>query len=169
MSKTTLYAIYRLEDKPGNWCWRVCFRRRGKHYYKTFYDLKLGGSDKAFVAAMAWRDAQLALTPSLGKREFHEMVRSTNHSGVPGVQFIRPKNQPLGSWQARLKLPNGRERTRTFAVLKYGDEGAFALAVAARGEFLSDVENAPFLRSPAAMVFEARRVSEAAGIPPEKA
>lgn len=169
VSKSTLYALFRLEDRPGNWCWRVCFRRRGKPYYKTFYDLKLGGSDKAFAAAMAWRDAQLARTPSLGKREFHEMVRSTNHSGVPGVQLIRPKNQPLGSWQARLKLPNSKERTRAFSVLKYGDEEAFALAAAARAEFLSEVENTPFLRCPAAMAFEARRLSEETKIPPETA
>lgn len=151
-----MYALARLQDKPGNWCWRVNFRRRGEFHYKSFYDRKLGGAEQALAAALAWRDARLAQTSTLSKREFHQLSRSTNSSGVPGVQFIRPKNQPLGSWQARLKLPNGKELTRTFAVLKYGDKGAFALAVAARTDFLGLVEDAPFLHSPAAREFAAR-------------
>lgn len=158
-----LYALTRLEDKPGHWCWRVGFRRRGAFHYKSFYDRKLGGPDQALAAALAWRDAQLAQTPALGKREFRQLVRTNNSSGVPGVQFIRQKNQPLGSWQARLKLPDGKERTRAFSVKKYGPEGAFALAVAARAELLNDIDNTPCLYHPAAWEAEARRQAQAVG------
>lgn len=163
-----MYAISRIEDKPGIWCWRVCFRRRGKAHYKAFYDLQSGGPDKALAAATEWRDTQLARTQTLSKREFHQLARTTNRSGVPGVQFIRPKNQPLGSWQARLKLPDGKELTRTFAVLKHGYEGAFALAVAARTELLGLVEDRPYLHHPTAKRFEAKRAAHAAAEPEGK-
>ena len=157
-----LYAITRTEPKPGIWCWTVLFRRRGKAHIKAFYELKLGGSEKALAAAIKWRDAQLAKTQTLSQREFHQLVRSNNHSGVPGVQFIKPTNQPQGSWQARLKQPDGKELTRTFAVLKYGYEGAFKLAVAARSELLGLVEDKPFLHHPTAKQFEQKRVARKA-------
>lgn len=101
------------------------FRRRGKSRYKTFYDVRHGGSKRALAAAVTWRDQQLVRTQTLVKREFHPLVRSNNRGGALGVQFIRPHNQPQGSWQARLKLPNGKEMTKAFSVKKYGDRGAF--------------------------------------------
>lgn len=144
--------------EPGIWCWSVNFRRRGKAYYKSFYDLQRGGSMKALAAAIKWRDSQLALTQTLSKREFHQLVRTNNQSGVPGVQFIRPRNQPQGSWQARLKLSDGKELTRTFAVGKYGFDAAYQLAVEARKELLDQIEDRPFLQHPTARRFEKKRM-----------
>ncbi|MCZ2173282.1 MAG: hypothetical protein LC110_01975 [Burkholderiales bacterium] len=153
-----MYAISRIESKPGIWCWSVHFRRSGKSHYKSFYDLKMGGSKKALAAAIRWRDDRLAKTRALGKREFHQLVRANNQSGVPGVQFIHPRKQPLGSWQARLKLPDGKEVTRTFAVKRYGHDEAFRLAVKARRELLETIEDKPYLLHPTAKRYEARRV-----------
>ncbi|MCW5596564.1 MAG: AP2 domain-containing protein [Rhodocyclaceae bacterium] len=136
-----MYAISRIEAKPGIWCWSVNFRRRGKPHYKSFYDLQLGGSKKALAAAVEWRDSKLTKTHALSKREFHQLVRTNNQSGVAGVQFICPSRQPLGSWQARLKLPDGKELTRTFAVKRYGYDEAFRLAVDARQELLETIED----------------------------
>ncbi len=153
-----MYAISRIEVKPGVWCWSVHFRRTGKAHYKSFYDLKMGGSKKALAAAIEWRDDQLAKTRALGKREFHQLVRINNQSGVPGVQFIQPKSQPQGSWQARLKMPDGKELARTFSVKRYGYEGAFKLAVKARQELLETIEDKPYLIHPTAKKYEARRV-----------
>lgn len=110
------YAISRIQPRVGIWCWLVAFRRRGEHYYKSFYDVRCGGPEHSLADAIAWRDTQLAKAAALGKREFCRLVRSNNSSGVPGVQFIHPRNQPLGSWQARLKLPGGRELTKCFSV-----------------------------------------------------
>lgn len=153
-----MYAISRIEAKPGIWCWSVNFRRRGKAHYKSFYDLQSGGSRKALAAAIQWRDSQLAKTQTLSKREFHQLVRTNNQSGVPGVQFIQPKTQPLGSWQARLKLSDGKELTRTFAVGKYGFDDAYRLAVEARRELLETIEDKPYLLHPTAKRYEAKRV-----------
>lgn len=160
-----MYAISRIESKPGIWCWSVNFRRRGQPHFKSFYDLQSGGSRRALAAAIAWRDSQLAKTKVLSKREFHELVRTNNQSGVPGVQFIQPKTQPHGSWQARLKLPGGKEMTRTFSVLKHGYEGAFEQAVEARNELLELVEDKPYLQHPTAKRFASER-SAIQGLPP---
>jgi hypothetical protein len=150
-----LYAISRIEMKPGIWCWAVLFRRRGKSHYKAFYDIKLGGSAKARAAAVAWRNGALAETPPLMNREFRQLKRSSNSSGAPGVHFIQPTNQPAGSWQARLKLPDGRERTKTFAVQKYGYRQAFDLALAERARMVSELEDRPFLHAGEARRFAA--------------
>jgi len=162
-----MYAISRIESKPGIWCWSVNFRRRGKAHYKSFYDLQSGGSRKALAAAIQWRDSQLAKTQALSKREFHQLIRVSNQSGVPGVQFIQPKTQPLGSWQARLKLPDGKEMTRTFAIKRYGYDTAFRLAVKARRELLEIIEDKPYLQHPIAKQFASER-STIQGFPPSR-
>lgn len=156
------YAISRLCSRGGFWYWLVAFRRRGKHYYKSFYDVRRGGTEQALAAAVAWRDEQLVRAQVLGKREFCQLRRTTNTSGVPGVQFIRSRNQPEGSWQARHKLPDGREQTSTFAVQKHGEREAFRLAVQARREMLEAVENTPFLHHPVAREFSERQTAESA-------
>lgn len=140
-----MYAISRQQRKPGLWYWSVLFSRRGKLYYKSFYDIRRGGSKKAQAAAIAWRDEKLASVQALTKREFCQLKRTTNRSGVPGVHFIIPKNQPQGSWAARLKMPDGKERTKTFSVQKYGERAAFKLAVKARAQLLEAIDDKPFL------------------------
>ena len=148
-----MYAISRHERRPGIWYWSVMFTRQGKPHYKSFYDMRRGGSENALAAAIAWRDEQLAAIKALTKREFCQIKRTSNQSGVPGVHFIRPKNHPQGCWAARLKLPDGRQRTKTFSVRKYGESRAFELAVEARSQLLDLVEDKPFLRDQVATKF----------------
>jgi hypothetical protein len=152
-----VYAISRIEAKPGIWCWAVSFRRRGKGYYKHFYFSGRGGSKKALAAAIAWRDRQLSRIRTLSKREFCQIVRSSNRSGVPGVYFLRPRNHSQGVWQAQVRLPSGDRVTRTFSVHKYGPGPAFDLAVAARGKLLKLVEDRPYLSHATAKAFAAGR------------
>ncbi|WP_299161024.1 AP2/ERF family transcription factor [Accumulibacter sp.] len=129
------------------------FTRKGKLHYKSFYDIGRGGSENALAAAIAWRDEQLAAISTLTKRDFCQIKRTSNRSGVPGVQFIRSKNQPQGSWAAKIKLPNGDVRTKAFSVKKYGEARAFELAVEARGQLLELVEDKPFLHDQVAKMF----------------
>lgn len=151
------YAISRIQPRFGIWCWLVAFRRSGKHYYKSFYDVRRGGPEKSLADAIAWRNEQLAKVAALGKRDFCRLRRTNNSSGVPGVQFIRPRNQPEGSWQARLKLPDGRGLTKAFSVKKYGERSAFRLAVDARNALLESIEDTPFVNHPLAKEFCARQ------------
>ena len=127
------------------WCWFVPFRRRGKRYEKRFYDLSLGGSAAAKAAAVAWRDAQLETIDALSMRDFHAQVRSNNTSGVPGVHFIKTAQQPLGVWQAKIKLPDGRKVHKSFSVRRCGYDEAYALAVKARAELLQLIDDSPYL------------------------
>lgn len=117
-------------------------------YSRTFYDLACGGAKKSKAQAIAWRDAQLAKLQALSMVEFHEQKRSNNQSGVPGVHFHKTVRQPLGFWQAKIKLDDGKSRAKSFSVQKFGDEEANRLAVAARSELLAMVENRPFLHNP---------------------
>ena len=112
-----------------------------------------GGSENALAAATAWRDEQLAAVSTLSKRAFCQIKRTSNRSGVPGVLFIWPTGQPQGSWAAKIKLPNGDVRTKTFSVKKYGEAQAFDLAVEARNQLLELVEDEPFLHDQVAKKF----------------
>ncbi len=159
MKTHRLYAIFRIQAKPGIWCWSVAFRRRGHYYYQSFYDVRRGGPEQSLAAAIAWRNAQLARVATLGMREFCRLRRTNNSSGVPGVQFVRRKNQPEGFWQARLKLSNGRELTKAFSVKKYGEREAFRLAVDARNALLESIEDKPFVTHPLAKEFCARQAA----------
>lgn len=140
-----MYAISRHRAAIKAWCWRVRFSRRGRMYSKTFYDLTCGGAKEAKAQAIAWRDEQLAKLKALTLVEFHERQRSNNVSGVAGVHFHKTTRQPLGFWQAKIRLHDGRSRAKAFSVRLHGYEEAFNLAVAARSELLAKVENRPYL------------------------
>ena len=60
--------------------------------------------------------------------------------------FIRSRAQPLGVWQALIKLPNGRRISKSFSILKYGREQAFRLANAARANMLTLIDEKPYLK-----------------------
>jgi hypothetical protein len=140
-----MYAIHRHRAAINAWCWRVDFRRRGKAYSKSFYDIACGGSKKAKAAAVAWRDRKLAELKAFTLVEFHKQKRSNNVSGVPGVHFHKIPRQPLGFWQATISFHDGKRMAKSFSVRKFGRRRAFALAVAARSEMLAEVENRPYL------------------------
>ena len=89
----------------------------------------------------------------LTNHEFRRSLRASNTSGAPGVLFIRPKNQPSGSWQAKLKLPDGTSIAKTFAVKKHGERSAFGQAVAAREEMLKRIQDGPYVFHPTAKQF----------------
>ena len=150
-----MYAIGRLKQAKSAWQWRVTLRRRGKLYAKTFPDLKHGGTKKALAAARAWRDRKISGVRALGLREFNALRRSNNTSGVAGVHFLKTRRQPLGYWQAKVKLPGGRKIHRSFSVRWFGERQAFRLAVAARAELLLRVENRPYLYDRTARKFAA--------------
>jgi hypothetical protein len=145
-----MYAIRRHRAAKNAWCWRVRFSRRGTSYSKTFYDLTCGGAKEAKAQAVAWRDAQLANLPALTLVEFHAQRRSNNLSGVPGVHFHKTPRQPLGFWQAKIKVGGGKSATKSFSVRQYGGDEAFRLSVAARAEMLAQIESRAFVHHPMA-------------------
>jgi hypothetical protein len=145
-----MYALSHLQAAIGTWYWCVTFRRAGKEYRRTFADIKHGGSAMARQAAMAWRKKQLAKVAALTIVAFCQQQRSNNTSGVPGVHFLRPERQPLGIWQARIKM-EGKAKHKTFSVLKHGYQRAYELAVAARNEMLADADDRLYLKDRTAL------------------
>lgn len=152
-----MYAIRRGKAAIKAWYWAVSFRRRGKPYTKVFYDLSCGGNRKALALAIAWRDEKLAELETFTVLEFHQQRRSNNVSGVPGVHFHQTAVQPLGFWQANIKLGDGRRVARSFSVKKFGAKEAFKLAVAARLELLRLVDDRPYLKDSVAKRFASAR------------
>jgi hypothetical protein len=153
-----MYAIVRVKGPHNAWNWMVDFRRRGKLYCKRFFDLKLGGKKEALAEAIAWRNRTLVRAKVFTHREFCQRERSNNTSGATGVHFIRKKRkQPLGVWQARIELPDGRKVHKSFSVRMYGYTEAFRRAVAARQELLLLVDERPFVHHPVAKRLAAKR------------
>lgn len=152
-----MYAISRGKAAIKAWYWTVSFRRRGKPYARRFYDLSCGGSRKARALAIAWRDEKLVELAAFTVLEFHQQQRSNNVSGVSGVHFHRTAVQPLGFWQANIKLGDGKRVAKSFSVKKYGDKEAFNLAVAARLELLRLVDDRPYLKDSVAKRFSSAR------------
>jgi hypothetical protein len=80
LSSSVMYAITGLKAARNAWYWAVHFQRRGKLHSKRFYDLKLGGADKARAAAISWRHRQIAAKKTLSYRDFHQKKRSTTRA-----------------------------------------------------------------------------------------
>lgn len=98
-----------------------------------------GGQAGARRAAIAWRNRMLlALPPPL--RVSRKDVRNT--TGVVGVHldWCRDKQRRIHySYRASWPDPSGKTVRRSFAVKKYGEEQALALAARARRGGLRDL------------------------------
>jgi hypothetical protein len=70
---------------------------------------------------------------------------------VAGVHFLVSSAQPLGFWQAKLKLAGQRVRYKSFSVLRYGKRRAYEMAVQAREAMLAQADDTPYLYSQVAM------------------
>ncbi len=154
-----MYAIRHEQHEKGTWYWAVKYSRHGKRIGRRFYEPMYGGSAKALKAAKAWRDEQLSKEKVVTLVDFCQMKRTNNRSGVPGVHFLVSERQPMGIWQAKLKLAGGPSKNRSFSVRAYGDRRAYKMAVAAREEMLAQVDDRPYLYDPTAI----RLASEAKG------
>lgn len=67
--------------------------------------------------------------------------RSDNVSGVQGVSIwntTRRDNQVIHMWRAVAHDFNGKQKIKTFSIKKYGNQGAFDLACAARKQMEKD-------------------------------
>jgi len=138
--KPPIYGITRIDNESSRTHgWLVTIQRRGVIYRKQFSDGVLGGKARALAAAKAFRDEIVARHPPLSKREHAEIVKKNNKSGVVGVcrycasdSGQKPAAEKRWFWVASWVLPDGRAKRAKFSVRKYGEEGAFKLAVKAR-------------------------------------
>jgi hypothetical protein len=148
--RNSVYGISRV-DNPASRThgWLVTIQRRGVIYRKHFSDGVLGGRNKSFAAAKAYRDDIVAQHPPLSMQEYSNIIKRNNRSGVVGVcRYCASETRELPEerqrwfWVASWPLPDGRRKRVKFSVNKYGEEGAFELALQARNEALEKLEGA---------------------------
>jgi len=127
--------------------WLVTIQRRGVIYRKHFSDGVHGGKTKSFNAAKAYRDEVIAKHPPFSMREYSNIVKKNNRSGVVGVCRYcasetrdMPEEKQRWFWVASWPLPDGRRKRVKFSVKKYGEEGAFKMALKARKDALKKLE-----------------------------
>lgn len=136
--------IQRIDDSYHGW--KVALRRENKEMHKYFADSVYGGTPKALVAAMAWRDEVEAKHATVGYAIWRrERVHPTNTTGLVGVyRGINVKNRggvelKFYYWQGYWAGVDGKRNSRTFSINKYGEEVAKDLACRARREGLAEV------------------------------
>jgi len=125
---------------------RVSFTRDGKNVAELFRVRDYGNAREALKAARAWRDRMTRKLQPETKRQFSLRMRSDNTSGCPGVYLKRlvmhrgDRTYKYMLWQAQTPQGVKPSRSRSFSVDRYGFDGAYALAVKARAEFVAEVE-----------------------------
>jgi len=127
--------------------WLVTIQRRGIIYRKHFSDGVYGGKQKSFNAAKSYRDEVVANFPPFSMREYSNIVKKNNRSGVVGVCRYcasetrdMPEEKQRWFWVASWPLPDGRRKRVKFSVKKYGEDGAFKMALKARKDALKKLE-----------------------------
>jgi type VI secretion system secreted protein VgrG len=130
--------------------WLVSVSRRSAIGRKVFTDRKYGGEDAALRAAQEYRDQWLAQHPPSKAIELAQAPASHNTSGIPGVaRYLNPRNG-APRWEAFVSSGN-KKITKSFAISKYGEDGARDKAIAARQAMLIQFQSeATRLFSPAA-------------------
>lgn len=138
--KTPIYGVTRVDNENSRTHgWLVTIQRRGVIFRRQFSDGVLGGKARSLAAAKAYRDEIVVKYPPFSKREHAEILKKNNKSGVVGVcrycasETSRKTNaEKRWFWVASWVLPDGRAKRIKFSVKKYGEEGAFKMAVKAR-------------------------------------
>ncbi|MCB1911754.1 MAG: AP2 domain-containing protein [Rhodocyclaceae bacterium] len=150
MSQSSVYGISRVDNEASRTHgWLVTIQRRGVIYRKHFSDGIHGGKRNAFKAARSYRDEVVAKHPPLSMQEYSSIVKRNNRSGVVGVcRYCASETRDLPEekqrwfWVASWPLPDGRRKRVKYSVGKYGEEGAFELALKARTEALDKLNGA---------------------------
>jgi len=143
-----MYGISRIDDdKHRTHAWRVSLKRRGKSHVKNFPDKKYGGKRKALQLAKQFRNELVHKYPALTRKEFANIRRSNNKSGISGVcWYVKPYYLKAGEkresayWEASWPTTMGESEYVTFSVKKYGNEKARSLAISARLRGLKKVD-----------------------------
>lgn len=118
--------------------WEVRIQRQGKKYCKFFSDNQWNGNRGALNAAKKYRDELESQLRPYTTKKLAETPSVRNTSGIVGVrrtwQTIVNKDYEFTYefWVAQWIDGLGRRKTRSYSIAKYGEEGAFQLALAAR-------------------------------------
>lgn len=143
-----MYGISRIDDdRHHTHAWRVSIRRRGTTLVKNFPDRKFGGRADALTSAQAHRDRVVQAHPPLTRKEFAELNRRHNTSGITGVyryaktyRLADGRERKSWYWEAHWPTAPGQHDKATFAVNEHGESFARSLAIRARENGINRVE-----------------------------
>ena len=131
--------IRRVDDEASRThCWRVVVQRQSQMYRRDFGDGPHGGRAPALKAALRYRDQLIEIHPPLALPTYCAILKKNNRSGVSGltrtdrVETRNGRRQRKLDWEAQWPIGNGRSRHRKFSILKYGEDGAYQMALTAR-------------------------------------
>lgn len=149
-NSNSVYGVSRVDNEASRTHgWLVTIQRRGVIHRKHFSDGVFGGRQKSFSAAKAYRDEVIAENPPFSLREYSNIVKKNNRSGVVGVCRYcasetreMPEDKQRWFWVASWPLPDGKRKRVKFSVKKYGEEGAFKMALKARKDALKALDGA---------------------------
>jgi hypothetical protein len=140
MPPPTRRHIHRIDnDQNRTHCWKVQVQYRNRVMIRHFSDGLYGGKRKALSAAITCRDELLSQFQDERYEHWRRnRRRSNNTSGIVGVgryvarETAGGKTVERASWIAFWDGEDGKRHTRKFAVTKYGETRAKALACKAR-------------------------------------
>ena len=144
-------CIYRAFSHDRGHYLTVSIRRNGQMYQKYFPEKRYGGTIETMKLAQAWRDSIIVRYPPMSLPTFCAILRSNNTSGMAGIGRTIKRNRTksgrvseIAYWKAWMRLADGRSRLCYFSVKKFGEEGAKLLAIEARTQGLSALEETAF-------------------------
>ena len=130
-------------------CWRVTIQRQSRMYRRDFSDGPHGGFEQALRAAIQYRDYVIAHHPSWPCRTI-AILKKNNRSGISGLTRVDRWERSKGRryrrvfWEVQWPIGNGRAKHRKFSVLKYGEDRALQMALAARETALQSLSEQTF-------------------------
>lgn len=136
--------MYGIRDCTTGWSVEVV--RLGVLHQRYFGYGVQGDRAGALARAQAWRDGLVRQLPAATKAQTSQRMRRNNTTGYPGVYRMAQKRKRVEGvqtyyfWSAR--SPEGLEpqKTKTFSVLIYGEQGAYERAVEAREAFVKELK-----------------------------
>ena len=131
-------------------CWRVTIQRQSRMYRRDFSDGPHGGSEQALRAALQYRDRVIADHPPLAMPHYCAILKKTNRSGISRLTRVDRWERSKGRryrrvfWEVQWPIGNGRAKHRKFSILKYGEDRALQMALAARETALQSLSEQTF-------------------------
>jgi len=121
-SKTAFPTGIRRIDNPHTHthCWHVFIQRRGGVITRHFSDGIHGGEKLALHSALCFLREIDRSQPPLLRKEYADILRKNNTSGVPGVS--RHESNGKKFWAARWPTGVGQSKSAKFTIRKYGEK-----------------------------------------------
>lgn len=142
------YGISRIDcEKYNAHAWKFSLRRHGKRHTKNFPDKKYGGGARALIKAQKFRDQFLVAHPPISRKEFCNVKRRHNKTGITGVcKYSKTYQLKDGTvreswyWSANWPNSNGESINKSFSIKMFGDDLAKQKAIRARENGMKNVE-----------------------------